>query len=127
MNINPARRRVTRDFDLYNDPFADERELRMLDRFIAGVIIIIACLLLLATCTPAHAACYGPDSWCEQAREAEQRHRDIDRWSEETSRRSQESIRDFEASIERQRAQQRHEELINSIDANTATTRRRRY
>jgi hypothetical protein len=123
MNIKPARRRVTRDFDLWNDPFADEHELRMLDSFIAGVAIIVICLLLLGIFTPAHAACYDRYS-CDQERETEQRHREVDRWAAETSRRSQESIRDLEASIERQRAQQRHEELINSIDA---TTRRRRY
>lgn len=126
MNIKPARRRVTRDFDLWNgEPFAaDEIELRLLDKFIAFVIILMVCVGLLATCTPAHAA----DCWdrysCDQERQREESRRDTDRWSAETSRRVQESVRDLEAGFERQRAEARHQELINSIDA---TTRRRRY
>lgn len=135
MNIKPARRRVTTpppaNFDLWNgDPFAaDEHELRLIDRIIAFLIILAVCLclLVLATCTPAHAA----DCWdrysCDQERQREESRRDTDRWSAETSRRVQESVRDLEAGFERQRAEARHRELIDSIDANTIATRRRRY
>lgn len=132
MNIKPARRRVTAppsaEFDLWNgDPFKDERELRLLDKFVAAVIILMVCVGLLAYCTPAPAA----DCWdrysCDQERQREESRRDTDRWSAETSRRVQESVRDLEAGFERQRAEARHQELIDSIDANTLATRRRRY
>ena len=96
MNIKPARRRVTRDFDLWNgDPFEDERELRLLDRFIAFVIIIMVCIGLLAYCTPAPAA--GFDQY-EADRRADARQEEADRRADERMRQAEAAadLREFQ-------------------------------
>ena len=96
MNIKPARRRVTRDFDLWNgDPFEDERELRLLDRFIAFVIIIMVCIGLLAYCTPAPAA--GFDQY-EADRRADARQEEADRRADERMQRAEDAanLREFQ-------------------------------
>ena len=96
MNIKPARRRVTRDFDLWNgDPFEDYRELRLLDRLFAFVIIIMVCIGLLAYCTPAPAA--GFDQY-EADRRADARQEEADRRADERMQRAEDAanLREFQ-------------------------------
>ena len=96
MNIKPARRRVTRDFDLWNgDPFADERELRLIDRIVAFLIILAVCLGLLTYCTPAPAA--GFDQY-EADRRADARQEEADRRADERMQRAEDAanLREFQ-------------------------------
>ena len=89
MNIKPARRRVTRDFDLWNEPY----DMDMLDRVVSGIIIILACLVLLATCTPAHAY----DQY-EADRRADERQAEADRRADERQRQAEAAadLREFQ-------------------------------
>lgn len=89
MNIKPARRRVTRDFDLWNEPY----EMDKLDRIISAVTIIGVCLLLLVTCTPAHAY----DQY-EADRRADARQEEADRRADERMRQAEAAadLREFQ-------------------------------
>ena len=101
MNIKPARRRVTRDFDLWNSPFEDEqRQLDLIDRIVAFLIILAVCLGLLAYCTPAPAASF--DQY-----EADRR---ADARQEEADRRADERMRQAEAAADLREFQRRMDE-----------------
>jgi hypothetical protein len=119
MNIKPARRRVTRDFDLWNAPY----EMDVLDRVVSGIIIILACLVLLATCTPAHAAY---DQY-EADRRADERQAEADRRADERQYRAEaaENLREFERRLELDNRdfQRRYEAIGTERDP----YRRRRY
>ena len=96
MNIKPARRRVTRDFDLWNgDPFEDERNLRLIDRIIAFLIILAVCIGLLAYCTPAPAASLD---YYEAERRADERQAEADRRADERMQRAEDAanLREFQ-------------------------------
>lgn len=100
MNIKPARRRVSAppsaEFDLWNgDPFKDERELRLLDRFIAFVIILMVGLGLLTYCTPAPAASLD---YYEAERRADERQAEADRRADERMQRAEDAanLREFQ-------------------------------
>ena len=95
MNIKPARRRVTRDFDIWNKPFDDERELRLIDRIIAFLIILAVCIGLLAYCTPAPAASLD---YYEAERRADERQAEADRRADERMQRAEDAanLREFQ-------------------------------
>lgn len=104
MNIKPARRRVSTPppdhFDLWNgDPFKDERELRLLDRFIGFVIILMVCIGLLAYCTPAPAASLD---FYEAERRADERQAEADRRADERMQRADDAanLREFQRRME---------------------------
>lgn len=101
MNIKPARRRVTRDFDLYNNPFDalpsedEQRTLDLLDRVISALIILAVCIGLLTYCTPAPAA--GFDQY-EADRRADARQEEADRRADERMRQAEAAadLREFQ-------------------------------
>lgn len=101
MNIKPARRRVTRDFNLWNNPFDaypcedDQRALDLLDRIVAFLIILAVCLGLLTYCTPAPAA--GFDQY-EADRRADARQEEADRRADERMRQAEAAadLREFQ-------------------------------
>jgi hypothetical protein len=122
MNIKPARRRVStppQQFDLWNEPY----DMDILDRFIAGVAVIVICLLLLATCTPAHAAY---DQY-EADRRADERQAEADRRADERQQRAEDAanLREFERRLELDNRdfQRRYEAIGTERDP----YRRRRY
>ena len=101
MNIKPARRRVTRDFDLWNKPFDalpcedDQRAHDLIDRIIAFLIILAVCIGLLAYCTPAPAASLD---YYEAERRADERQAEADRRADERMQRAEDAanLREFQ-------------------------------
>ena len=101
MNIKPARRRVTRDFDLWNKPFDalpcedDQRAHDLIDRIIAFLIILAVCIGLLAYCTPAPAASLD---YYEAERRADERQAEADRRADERMRQAEAAadLREFQ-------------------------------
>lgn len=101
MNIKPARRRVTRDFNLWDAPFDalpcedDERSKTLFDAIISALIIVVVCLGLLTYCTPAPAA--GFDQY-EADRRADARQEEADRRADERMRQAEAAadLREFQ-------------------------------
>lgn len=101
MNIKPARRRVTRDFDIYNNPFDaypcedDERSSALFDAIISALIIAVVCLGLLTYCTPAPAASLD---YYEADRRADERQAEADRRADERMQRAEDAanLREFQ-------------------------------
>ena len=101
MNIKAARRRVTRDFDLWNKPFDalpcedEQRQLDLIDRIVAFLIILAVCIGLLAYCTPAPAASLD---YYEAERRADERQAEADRRADERMRQAEAAadLREFQ-------------------------------